>query len=786
MIKKRLINEDILFLKACKRQNVFPKCVDSVVKSCTKSVKVQKIVKNTKLKVLTWEIRKKYIKLDGVEKELYCLKLSLLKEMGQMSLECVEEKINLAVKKRLREKVDRLCKKFNVLVRKSDVAGESEKEEEKRDFIINKACVELGEEEKEVLNKGLNYQPRPKVPPLDEIVVALESTIKDLPIEKKMAIRNDMRTLLEKEQKVKHKKIESEWRAIESLKKRNDLVFLEPDKGKGIVIMKREDYELAMQEHLDTGPYELVKCRSKFPVDTLQRSVKLKLKELHENGLINDYERKVLSLPNPSIPQIYALPKIHKPGNKVRPVVSSCNSPISKICEFLLIKMKKWKKPWSCSIKNSSEAAEILRKLELEEGEKLASFDVVSLYPSIPINDAFLAFEEHAQRQTVDEKERTLCVELMKLILSQRWIEFNGTIYKQLEGLFIGNALSPLLAEIFMGKLESEMHQLKWFPRFYIRYVDDVVAVVKDNEKELLEELNKRHPAIKFTVEYESDNKLPFLDLMLHREKKRVTIDIYRKPTDAPLCINNSSSHSKLHKLAAFEFAIFRLWNLPLNRQRRDKEMKYILDMAKINGYEREDIIDLYYKHKRKSHLKSITTLSRAEKKRKSVRNKSGREVNKFIKVPYFKPVTQGLRNVCHKHGINIVYKNDKTLKSLIGRVKSKKEDGQKSGVYEISCENCEDVYIGQTIRRFETRDKEHSEAIKNNMLSKSSVADHCYNNRHKRGDGKLIKSVNDPHLLDAWESLYINTRDNLMNNGEPPIVSTLFTFAKTRGRQSL
>jgi len=175
----------------------------------------------------------------------------------------------------------------------------------------------------------------------------------------------------------------------------------------------------------------------------------------------------------------------------------------------------------------------------------------------------------------------------VKLVLDQRWLQFGEKIYRQKDGLFIGNSLSPIFTEIFMGTMEISMKTKEWFPKIWHRYVDDVVAVVKVGEEgKILEELNRQHEAIKFTMEREQQDSIPFLDMRLLGKKNSVEVDVYRKPTDAPLCIPWDSCHHPAHKFAAFESAIHRMFRFPLSEKNRKKEMKYILNMAHINGYE--------------------------------------------------------------------------------------------------------------------------------------------------------------------------------------------------------
>jgi hypothetical protein len=72
--------------------------------------------------------------------------------------------------------------------------------------------------------------------------------------------------------------------------------------------------------------------------------------------------------------------KTHKPGNKVRPVVSNVNAPTSKICEYLIKKFRNFERPKSRSIKNSLELVEKLQDFEIGEDEIIFSFDIEALF----------------------------------------------------------------------------------------------------------------------------------------------------------------------------------------------------------------------------------------------------------------------------------------------------------------------------------------------------------------------------------------------------------------------
>jgi hypothetical protein len=134
-----------------------------------------------------------------------------------------------------------------------------------------------------------------------------------------------------------------------------------------------------------------------------------------------------------------------------------------------------------------------------------------------------------------------------------------------------GNGFSPFATNLFMSKLEWEVKNQPWFPRFWARYVDDVIAIVKrDKIEETVESLNNSSPTIRFTIEREDERKLPFLDLMLEVNEGEIEFDIYRKPQFVQRFIPNTSHYPVQHKMAAFETMIFRMFNRCLRNNRAE------------------------------------------------------------------------------------------------------------------------------------------------------------------------------------------------------------------------
>ena len=121
----------------------------------------------------------------------------------------------------------------------------------------------------------------------------------------------------------------------------------------------------------------------------------------------------------------------------------------------------------------------------------------------------------------------------------------------------MGSPLGPIFANIFMSFLEESFLDdcpLEFRPLFYKRFVDDTFALFYDRRSatQFLEYINGIHPNIKFTIEHEENNKLPFLDVLITRENNCFSTSVFRKSTFTGLGSNFYSSrfyHFKLNSI---------------------------------------------------------------------------------------------------------------------------------------------------------------------------------------------------------------------------------------------
>ena len=124
----------------------------------------------------------------------------------------------------------------------------------------------------------------------------------------------------------------------------------------------------------------------------------------------------------------------------------------------------------------------------------------------------------------------------MELSVLNSFFTFDRKYFKQTDGLGMGLPLCPTFADSCMCYYESiwlSECPVEFRPAFYRRYVDDTFLLFhhKDHWSLFLNYLNTKHCNIKFTMECESNNKLSFLDCLIHKHDNKFECSVYRKNT---------------------------------------------------------------------------------------------------------------------------------------------------------------------------------------------------------------------------------------------------------------
>ena len=109
-------------------------------------------------------------------------------------------------------------------------------------------------------------------------------------------------------------------------------MILLADKGRATVILNKQDYFNKCNNHINNGPCEHLK---KDLTESIKRECLKKLKSLKDRNIIDQslyYKLKPLDSP---APRFYGLPKIHKTGTPIRPIVSYTGIPLYNISKYV-------------------------------------------------------------------------------------------------------------------------------------------------------------------------------------------------------------------------------------------------------------------------------------------------------------------------------------------------------------------------------------------------------------------------------------------------------------------
>ncbi|CAM0512451.1 unnamed protein product [Fasciola hepatica] len=176
----------------------------------------------------------------------------------------------------------------------------------------------------------------------------------------------------------------------------------------------------------------------------------------------------------------------------------------------------------------------------------MASFDFQSLFTNVPGREVMRIICDHVeQNQLKIGIPVSVLVRQLLLCTTNVSFSFLGRAFRQIDGVPMGTSLSPILAYIFMARLERKKAS-KIFKRsqLYKRYVDHVLVITISLEETtwIMDELDRLHPNIRFTTEAEREDTLHFLDNKMTR-KNDGTIDrsVYRKETWTGQCLQFDS-----------------------------------------------------------------------------------------------------------------------------------------------------------------------------------------------------------------------------------------------------
>ena len=212
----------------------------------------------------------------------------------------------------------------------------------------------------------------------------LLKNISNIPETKLQQIKTKLLSTCDKYTKIKvpykHRKI------VNKLSKRNDIVILKADKGRGVVILVKGKYTKKCLEILNTTQFQNL---NKNLTITMERKVQNILRKIKSKLTINQYTQLYPSGSSPG--KLYGSTKIHKLSNDdnveklpIRPIISNVGTTTYHLAQCL----PKLVSPLSISeytVSSNKDFVQNIRKIKVPTGYDMVSFDVKSLITNVPL-----------------------------------------------------------------------------------------------------------------------------------------------------------------------------------------------------------------------------------------------------------------------------------------------------------------------------------------------------------------------------------------------------------------
>ena len=214
--------------------------------------------------------------------------------------------------------------------------------------IVNLTDVVLTETQKDVLCRGLNFG----IPPSSKLKESIQSEfelcweqLSELPPvteERKHGCRTAMAEICRQYTNQKpdtrgYLLNKQHFDTIRELRKNNEIIITRPDKGNGVVLLSRDDYVQKMETILSDSTKFCRIGKVEEHDRTVQQERALQaflLRAKNNKHLSKDVYERIRPV-GASRPRMYGVPKLHKKGTPLRPILSMVNAPQHAMAKWL-------------------------------------------------------------------------------------------------------------------------------------------------------------------------------------------------------------------------------------------------------------------------------------------------------------------------------------------------------------------------------------------------------------------------------------------------------------------
>ena len=397
--------------------------------------------------------------------------------------------------------------------------------------------------------------------------------------------------------------------------------------------------------------------------------------------------------------------------------------------------------------------------------------DIKNMYNNLPVDLVIEAMSFWLENSTDLINQRftsDFILTGLNLVLSHSSFQFNGQPYSLLKAIATGEPVAATIATLTVGYLELKLYEkihsnlgseiANYFISNWKRFLDDCFIVWRKslgNFDIIFHLLNNLHPSLTFTKE-QSDFGVPFLNLFIYKEEGYIKSDIYYKPTDSHDYLPFNSCHPRHIKInipGNLARMICTIVEDPLIKVQRLQELKgwllkcgYPLNLIKqsFSKFIEEDILSLREKFHNENDKEILACVLTFNPKNPNVFSELNTFFNflkssplykyNFGKVEFIKSQRQppNLGRMLEKHDISLETKPKGSFRcnakicdtcNFIEETNSVQFSEEtfvinrhfdctsKNIIYKLTCNSCNNYYIGKTTNLKDRVSKHKSDA---------------------------------------------------------------------------
>ena len=333
-------------------------------------------------------------------------------------------------------------------------------------------------------------------------------------------------------------------------------IIRKTDKSKVFHLGKVDDYKVKAEAYMTkTKAYQ--DLGSINPLESLVDRTNGFLLGLwvHKHITQKQYEKLKVNREAAELAHLYFLPKTHKQGTSLRPIMAGIKSPTIAISRWLdgLLRPLFDKLAAETTIANGMQLIKQIEKWSsdyLTPHTTFITMDVTDLYTMIPQEGGVTAIKkllEVSGLKQIDGVKKEIILALTRFVMTNNYFCLNGTYYKQIRGGAMGSPLTLTIANTYMYFVEQPI--AKWATRtcsVYYRYIDDLFVmsnVHADILKGLVHFWNKLDNNIEFSGSIRQTAE--YLDVRLENKGGKLMSEVFHKPAHEPYFLPFTSIHAR-------------------------------------------------------------------------------------------------------------------------------------------------------------------------------------------------------------------------------------------------